>query len=314
MAIGESRHGHECRLRVDGVDLLDAVADGEDRRVACALMRVHRDPSCRAHGQSGADRERELWSHAARLDDEIRCHGRAVAELDRTAAPGHDGRSRAHVDATRTQHVEHGSGHLGIQGGEHVLAALHEGDSCPACDEVLHRLETDEPGADHDDIRRPVGAVEHPGDLVDILDTPQMVGRDLRSERRRRSRCPRGEYERVVGFVEGEPRVEIGHVHDARARVDPGDLVPDAHVEGESRSERGRGLEQEGCPIGDDSPDVVRQPAVREGDVMASFEHHDLPRLVEPPESCRRGHSPRDSTDDECSRSCVHIRTIPRGV
>ena len=85
------------------------------------------------------------------------------------------------------------------------------------------------------------------------------------------------------------------------ARINRRDLGVDAHVEVESRFEGVRGVEEELGGVFDLAADVVREPAVREGHVLAALQHDDLGTLVAPTQASRRAHATRDSSDDNYS-------------
>lgn len=126
--------------------------------------------------------------------------------------------------------------------------------------------------------------------------------------------------EAVDGRADGEPsggkdQVVVGErvvlarlcVRDldaVRAGVDRRDLGADAHVQVECGLEGLRGVEEELGGVFDLAADVVRESAVREGNVLAAFQHDDLGALVTPAQACRRAHATRDSSDDNYS----HVR------
>ena len=85
--------------------------------------------------------------------------------------------------------------------------------------------------------------------------------------------------------------------------VDPANLGVDAHVEVERSLEGLRGVEEELGGVVDLAADVVREPAVREGHVLAALQHDDLGTLVAPAQACRRAHATGDSSDDNYSHS-----------
>ena len=63
-------------------------------------------------------------------------------------------------------------------------------------------------------------------------------------------------------------------------------------------------MEEELGGVFDLAADVVREPAVREGHVLAALQHDDLGALIAPAQAGRRAHATRDSSDDNYS----HVR------
>ena len=107
----------------------------------------------------------------------------------------------------------------------------------------------------------------------------------------------------VVGERVGLAGLRVDDLDAVRAGVDRRDLGVDAHVEVERRLERLRGVEEELGGVFDLAADVVREPAVREGHVLAALQHDDLGALVAPAQACRRAHATGDSSDDYNSHS-----------
>ena len=108
----------------------------------------------------------------------------------------------------------------------------------------------------------------------------------------------------VVGERVGLAGLSVGDLDSAGARVDRRDLGVDAHVEVERSLEGLRGVEEELGGVFDLAADVVREPAVREGHVLAALQHDDLGALVAPAQARRRAHATRDSSDNYNS----HVR------
>lgn len=63
-------------------------------------------------------------------------------------------------------------------------------------------------------------------------------------------------------------------------------------------------MEEELGGVFDLAADVVREPTVREGHILAALQHDDLGTLVAPAQASRRAHATRDSSDDNYS----HVR------
>ena len=107
-----------------------------------------------------------------------------------------------------------------------------------------------------------------------------------------------GEDQLVVGLCKDLARSQVFHVHRLGVRVDGRHLVADPHVHPEAPPEALRRLERQLRPVGDDAADVVGQAAVGIGYIPGPLKHHDLRRLVQPPEPGRRrgpaGHAAHD--------------------
>ena len=112
----------------------------------------------------------------------------------------------------------------------------------------------------------------------------------------------------VVGERVGLAGLRVSDLDTVRARIDRRDLGVDAHVKVESRFERLWGVEEELGGVFDLAADVVREPAVREGHVLAALQHDDLGPLVAPAQACRRAHATRDSSDDNYSHMRLTFR------
>ena len=108
----------------------------------------------------------------------------------------------------------------------------------------------------------------------------------------------RGEDQVFVGERVGRAGLRVGDLDAVRAGVDRRDLGVDAHVEVERRLERLRGVEEEFGGVFDLTADVVREPAVREGHVLAALQHDDLGALVAPAQARCRAHATGDSSDN----------------
>ena len=108
----------------------------------------------------------------------------------------------------------------------------------------------------------------------------------------------------VVGERVSLAGLSVRDLDAAGAGVDRRDLGVDAHVEVERNLEGLRGVKEELGGVFDLATDVVREPAVREGHVLAALQHDDLGALVAPAQARRRAHASRDSSDDYYS----HVR------
>ena len=113
-----------------------------------------------------------------------------------------------------------------------------------------------------------------------------------------------GEDQVIVGERVGLAGLSVSDLDAAGTRVDRRDLGVNAHVEVERSLEGLRGVEEELGGIFDLAADVVREPAVREGHILAALQHDDIGALVAPAQAGRRAHATRDSSDDYNS----HVR------
>ena len=182
-----------------------------------------------------------------------------------------------------------------------MLGVLHEVGLEASLRECLSSLDADEAGAE-DDGSRSRGLAQGEG----IVDRAQGVyARGVEAvDRGPACEGTRGEDQVVVGERVGLAGLRVGDLDAVSTRVDRGDLGVDAHVEVEGRFEGVRGVEEELGGVFDFAADVVREPAVREGDVLAALQDDDLGALVAPAQACCRAHATRDSSDDYHS----HVR------
>ena len=205
----------------------------------------------------------------------------------------------AHAEAA--QLLRDQRGHLDLEGRQDVLGVLDEVDLEASVHEGLGGLDADEAGAE-DDGSRSRGLAQGEG----IVDRAQGVhARGVEAVDRGPAReGTRGEDQVVVGERVGLAGLSVRDLDAVRAGVDRRDLGVDAHVEVERSLEGLRGVEEELGGVFDLAADVVREPAVREGHVLAALQHDDLGALVAPAQACRRAHTSRDSSDDYNS----HVR------
>ena len=162
-------------------------------------------------------------------------------------------------------------------------------------------LDADEPGAE-DDGARARGLAQ--GERV--VDRAQCVhARGVEAVDRGPAReGTRGEDQVVVGERVDLAGLSVRDLDAVRAGVDRRDLGVDTHVEVERSLEGLRGVKEELGGVFDLATDVVREPAVREGHILAALQHDDLGALVAPAQACRRAHATGDSSDDYNS----HVR------
>ena len=134
--------------------------------------------------------------------------------------------------------------------------------------EGLDGFDADEPGAE-DDGSRSRGLAQGEG----VVDRTQGVhARGVEAlDRGPAGEAARGEDQVVVCEGVVLTGLCVGDLDAAGARINRRDLGVDAHVEVESRFEGVRGVEEELGGVFDLAADVEREPAVREGHVLAAL-------------------------------------------
>ena len=192
-------------------------------------------------------------------------------------------------------------GHLDFEGRQDMLGILDEVGLEASMREGFGGLDADEPGTQDNGVRAR-GLAQGEG----IIDRAQGVhARGIEAVDGRAGGEPSGGKDQVVvGKRVGLAGLSVGDLDTVRAGVDRRDLGVDAHVEVERSLEGLRGVEEELGGVFDLAADVVREPAVREGHVLAALQHDDLGALVAPAQACRRAHATGDSSDDYNS----HVR------
>ena len=199
----------------------------------------------------------------------------------------------AHAEAA--QLVGDQRGHLDLEGRQDVFGVLDEVGLEASLREGLGGLDADEAGAE-DDGSRARGLAQGEG-VVDRAQGVHARGVEAIDGWLAREGS-RGEDQVIIGECVGLAGLSVGDLDAVRARIDRGDLGVDAHVEVERSLEGLRGVEEELGGVFDLAADVVREPAVREGHVLAALQHDDLGALVAPAQARRRAHATRDSSDD----------------
>ena len=246
-----------------------------------------------------------IGANPRRQDDDVCGQHGAVGErhcvMVIAVRDGPGGNSCMDTHAEGAQLLRDQRGHLDLEGRQDVFGVLDEVGLEASLREGLCGLDADEPGAE-DDGSRSRGLAQGEG----IVDRAQGVhARGVEAVDRGPAReGTRGEDQVVVGECVGLAGLRICDLDTVRAGVDRRDLGVDAHVEVERSLEGLRGVEEELGGVFDLAADVVREPAVREGHVLAAFQHDDLGALVAPAQACRRAHATGDSSDDYNS----HVR------
>lgn len=205
------------------------------------------------------------------------------------------------VNAEGAQLLRDQRGHLDFEGWQDVLGVLDEVGLEAAVREGFGGLDADEPGSEDDGSRaRSLAQGEGVVDCAQGVHARGVEAVDWGPA----YEGSRGEDEVVVGELVRVARLCVGDLDAVGTRGDRRNLGVDAHVEVEGRLEGLRGVEEELGGVFDLAADVVREPAVREGHVLAALQHDDLGALVAPAQARRRTHATGDSSNDYNS----HVR------
>ena len=246
-----------------------------------------------------------VGAHAGRQDDDVGVQHGAVGERHGVVVVavgdglGGDACMDAHAEAAQLAGDQRG--HLDLEGRQDVFGVLDKVCLEASLREGLGGLDADEPGSE-DDGSRARGLAQGEG----VVDRAQGVhARGIEAvDGRAGGESSGGKDQVVVGERVSLAGLSIGDLDAVRAGVDRGDLGVDAHVEVERCLEGLRGVKEEVSGVFDLAANVVREPAVREGHVLAALQHDDLGALVAPAQACRRAHASGDSSDDYYS----HVR------
>ncbi|MPN12821.1 hypothetical protein SDC9_160141 [bioreactor metagenome] len=106
----------------------------------------------------------------------------------------------------------------------------------------------------------------------------------------------RGQHQGVI--ADRAHSVVRAYRHRPGVRIKADDLVARADIQIERGPQRFGPLDEKPGRIGDLASDVVREPAVGEGHVIATIEHDDLCLFIEPAGTSRTGHSAGNTSDD----------------
>ena len=243
-----------------------------------------------------------VGAHAGRQDDDVSAEHGVVGErhgfmvVAMRDGLGGDSCMDAHTEAS--QLLRDQRGHLDLEGRQNMLGVLDEVSFEATMREGLDGFDADETGAE-DDGSRSRGLAQGEG----VVNRAQGVhARGVEAVDGWAGGEPSGGKDQVVvGERVGLAGLRVSDLDTVRARIDRRDLGVDAHVKVESRFERLWGVEEELGGVFDLAADVVREPAVREGHVLAALQHDDLGPLVAPAQASRRAHATRDSSDDNYS-------------
>ena len=97
------------------------------------------------------------------------------------------------------------------------------------------------------------------------------------------------------------PGGQVPHLDASAGSIDRDSLLADANVQPEPRTQRGGGLQQQGIALGDHTPDVVRQAAVRERHVATTLDDDDLGLLIQATQAGGGRHAAGHTADDDDS-------------
>lgn len=240
-----------------------------------------------------------VGAHTGRQDDDVGVQDGAIGKRHGVVVvavgDGLSSNSCMDTHAEAAQLVGDQRGHLDFEGWQDVFGALDEVGLEASLREGFGGLDADEASSE-DDGSRARGLTQGEG----VVDRAQGVyARGVEAIDGWLAReGSRGEDQVVVGERVGLAGLSVGDLDAVRAGVDRRDLGVDAHVEVERSLEGLRGVEEELGGVFDLAANVVREPAVCEGHVLAALQHDDLGSLVAPAQACGRAHATGDSSDD----------------
>ena len=240
-----------------------------------------------------------VGAHASRQDDDVGGQHGAVGKRHRVVVvavgDGPSGNSCMDAHAEAAQLVGDQRGHLDLEGWQDVFGVLDKVGLEASLREGFGGLDADEAGSE-DGGSRARGLAQGEG----VVDRAQGVyARGIEAIDGRLAReGSRGEDQVIIGERVGLAGLSVGDLDTVRAGVDRRDLGVDAHVEVERSLEGLRGVKEELGGVFDLAADVVREPTVREGHILAALQHDNLGALVAPAQAGRRAHATRDSSDD----------------
>ena len=186
----------------------------------------------------------------------------------------------------------------------HVRRPLSHVHLQPEAVQILRHLQPDETGTDHQRRTR-LPLANQCLDALRIRDiaksqhTRQINTRHIRAERCR----PGGEHQLVVRHRLLFSGLEIAHHEKALVLADGDGFVPQQHLDTEALAEQfGRRLQQ--IPLlRNHLADVIRQPAVGEGDVGAALNQHNTAVVRQTAQARGNGGSARNASDND---RCFH--------
>ena len=253
--------------------------------------------------ESGGSGQLRIRFHADAHDHEVRRQFGTVlqARIQRIALFPESGQFgvQSHIDAVCRKLRAEQPGHLAVDRRKHMPGVLNDRHLKAAPAQVFGRFEPDETAADH---QRLPGAVRRKSaEGIHIRNRPERMNAEIvPAGQLRRGRPGTGrQQEFVVGLlIFGAVRpADRNRFPDA---VDGDRLVPGPDLDVEPRPELFLGHDQQRIAFRDDAAQMIRQPAVRVGDVAAALQQNDFHGFVQPPQP-RRSACPRgDSADNQC--------------
>ena len=290
---------------------LHRVAHGVDVGAAGVHVLIHRDGTLDAQGQPGAPGQLRLGHHPDAQQHQVGGDTLPALQGDGQAVPlrhkAGDVGAQAELHPAAPEIGVHLRRHIGVQGGQHLVPLLEQGDGHPGVEQVLRRLQADEAAAHHHGPADRVGIQilpdaegilhsaqgEHPGIVL-----PGQAGLD--------GPGAGGEDQLVVTLGIGAAVGQTAHLHRVLRRVDFQGLVAHPHVDAEPAAEALRGLEGQLIPVGDHPAHEVGQAAVGVGHIAGALQDDDLRPLVQAAQAGRGGGPAGHAADDDN----LHIRFL----
>ena len=310
---GQGDHGGEAANQVLN---LHGVTDRINVGVGCSHMVVHDDALALADGQARFRRELHFRPHAHSENDQPAWDDPARIELHvQLAVPvlnGRDTVAEAQVHTLQTQMLVQGRGHLRIDRAHHLGFELHQRHREPAMHQDLRHLQADVSTANHNRGLEPA-RIHHGLDRVHVRQTaegkdPLVIGAgDRRADRLSAGAQNQSIIRLLVLCVFGL----VVHDDGLGLAIDADDLAAGADIDVESLPHRLGSLDQKPYPVLDDAADVVRQAAIGEGNIAASFKQNDLGVFADPPGLSRRRRPARHATHDHNPLTLTHTHPIP---
>ena len=307
LAVGWPGQGNGRLAARDRIGHLDHIAGRVDCGVGRAEMLVHDQVSSRPQREPRRTRQLAVGPDADAKEHQVGRQPRAVIQHDlqrlRRRFEGGDPASQAQVDAGRGQFLRQEDRHLLVERRQHLVAQLDNRDVETARPQVLGGLEADETGPHHDGPPRPGADPRH--DRVHVRNRPEpqharVVGA---GQGQRDGRRARREHEPVVRLAVRRA-ILPPYRHRPFLAVDGDGLALRADIDAEPGPELFRGHDHQRPTFGNDPADMVREPAIRVGNMGATLQQHDLRRLVQAPQARRRARAGGHAADNDCLHPC----------
>jgi hypothetical protein len=256
--------------------------------------------------QSGRLGQRRVRPHADRENHEVgRVHlPRSRLYFDRTTLQLGEARRRVvedDIDAVLLHVFLDEAGDFMVQWAQELRQFLEEGHFKTQVNQILRRLEADEPAADNDGPHRRLHVLDprvcgHPrqelgascdplANRAHVRHGPHMEdpGQVDAGQRRMNRDRPGREDELVVRFRRHLAGGDVFQVDGLLLRVDGDRLAVRPHVDSIEAAEHLLVGDQKARLLRDHSSDVVRQPAIGVTNVRPPLHHEDLGFLIQPP-------------------------------